>query len=201
MGIPGVGKSTIFRRLMALRSARKPEFLSCDELVRPPRWAGSSALLRDKTVKVLISKNHWLARVLYRRPDDCEISNGFQKLDANFRTFVQHCLNTEAGDFLYPEYQVMGFAWLAQVIEIYAALGRIALPEEVVMIEEGMAQKVHSIIPLETKFNSRRQTYFELMPRPAAIVFLRAPIDVVMRRILARRREGGRLLLLPRDVR
>jgi hypothetical protein len=83
----------------------------------------------------------------------------------------------------------MGFSWLADVIERYALLEAAQRVLRPMLVDEGLAQKAPTLIPVDSERGDRRTAYYQSMPLVRSVLFLKCSPSIADRRLIARSRQ------------
>jgi hypothetical protein len=184
LGLPGAGKSTLARALLAGATRRSPEGLVSPERVlgtaRLPLPAGLDASLRAG-VDLLPPRAMGVARrVLWRAGSDDALAV-LARTHPEFLELVAHAAPPPDAD---AAHVLRWRSWPLATIETHVALRRADAPGRTVLVEEGLVQRANTVCAGDPSLAAR---YFATQPVPDVLVVLDIDAELARDRIASRR--------------
>ncbi len=188
MGPPGAGKTTLHRRVVEILGRDNP-LLSSDQLIASVERSNgvSPVSAADRAIATL--RRHFRPKAHRRKalralssPADAALS-GFEAVSG----FLDVSLSLLASASIGPALRMKRAEWLFADLRL-AAIADLMQNRRPVMFDELLCQRGFSICLSDISDRTSWGNYFSQMPAPRAVVAVRAPVQVVVDRLIVRGR-------------
>lgn len=193
LGAPGVGKTTLYKELLQRRN-RHDHWLTLEEakiLITKRHLRGNFRSLKEFAGLLILHTVN--VRVLQKKlSENIYLSLADKALEErleDWMPFIELCSESLGDHNKPPFYRFLLAKWFLSQLE-EAALVESVVSEDIVLFAESLSQRATGLMPWSYSLGEQQsRKYFNLMPAPHAVVFLRAESQQVKKRIINRSRQ------------
>lgn len=174
LGVPGSGKSTVYKHLRKHRASHKTYLFAAEArhmartkiIGRENRVKGLfiNTLLASKTFRKLFGQSVYLTGDQTRA--------ALEQCSHEYKEFLQACADGALQKSSDPAHMLLGYYWLTGKIEEFYFLQNNLNQDTRVVFDESLSQKIFGLTDLFADNNQFIKDYFSTIPQPAAVVAL-----------------------------
>ncbi len=185
LGVPGIGKSTVYNHLVKVRASQKDYLFSMEArhqartrvIARKNKTAGLiiSSLVGLETFRKMFSHSVYLTGDQTRA--------AVEQCNREYKDYLETCAAAVARKSSDPVHMLLGCHWLTGKIEEFIFLNNNLTGDSRVVFDESLSQKVFGLTDLFTTNDTFIKDYFTTVPLPAAVVSLTGEPPLVLGRL------------------